>query len=302
MPRAWSSTPRPTRRKPPNTPVRSTSRPVPTPPAIRRRARRTPGYTDTQSFTISCPDLDLALVDATCSTGANGSVTLALSGLVEGESYDWFVDETAGTLVADAATADIPITGLAPGNHIAYVEWNGERGMYDWRAFAIEPCQPAIALTVTACTTPGGTGSVGVALSNLVDGVTYTVTGPGGAPQELIADSSGTANVSYAAVAAGTSATVTVSGTWTVDVPYEEPPYIGGGDFVPLDSVVLAASADATIDPCPVPSSAGPTLAASGVDPTPPLFGGLVLLVLGAAMLLFGARRRSREARSDEIG
>jgi hypothetical protein len=256
-----------------------------------------PRYTDSQDFTISCPDLDVALVDATCSTGANGSVTFALSGLIEGESHDWFVGETTGTLTADAATADIPITGLAPGNYIAYAEWNGDGVMFDWRAFAIEPCQPAIAVTVTQCTAAGGTGSVGVALSDLVEGVVYTVTGPDGSTRELTADSTGAANLSYPGVAAGTTSVIAVGGTWTVEVPYEEPPYIGGGDFVPLETVALAATADVSLDPCPAAVVAGPTLAASGSDPIPPLSGGIALLVVGTAILVLGARRRARDAR-----
>ena len=65
---------------------------------------------------------------------------------------------------------------------------------------------------------------------------------------------------------------MTVEGTWTVDVPWEEPPWVGGGDFVPLETVALSAGADVTLDPCPASTPAKPaakpgaTLPAAGID------------------------------------
>ena len=173
--------------------------------------------------------------------------------MIPGETYHWFLDDApAGELTADATTGEIPISGLLPGNHIAYAEWVGDEPIYDWRAFAIEPCQPQVALTVTQCTTSGGTGTIGAALSSLVEGAVYTVTGPDGTTSDVVADASSVANLSYS-VPAGTMASVTAEGTWTVDEPYEEPPLLGGGDFTPLESVALAASAEAILLRGPVP-------------------------------------------------
>lgn len=254
---------------------------------------------DEASFTIgACSDLDVDLINPTCSTGDDGLITLVLSGLIVGESYDWSAGGFSGTLVAESDTVEIPLaSGSPPGNYIAYAEWNGDVLVYDWQAFAIEPCQPELAVTVTQCTVAGGTGTVDVALANLVHGVVYTVTGPDGSTQQATAQPSGVTNLTFPSIAAGTDSTVIVEGTWTVDQPYEEPPYVGGGDFVPLDTVALTASADVHLEPCPaavVPASSGTAgLPPTGTDPAGPVSSAVLLLGLGALTLLATARRRA---------
>ena len=256
---------------------------------------------DRQEFTIgACPDLDVALIDPTCSTGDDGLITLVLSGLVVGESYDWEAGGFQGTLVAEADTVQIPLaSGSPPGNYIAYAEWNGDGVMFDWRAFAIEPCQPVLAATVAQCTVSGGTASVHIALSNLVHGVAYTVTGPDSSTQQATAQPSGVTNLTFASLKPGTTGAISVEGVWTVDEPYEEPPYIGGGDFIPLETVVLATQADVTLDPCPAATAKpaakpGATLPAAGIDGVGPTILGAVTALTIGGLLLGAARRRNR--------
>ncbi len=258
---------------------------------------------DEQNFTIgACPDLNVDLVDPTCSTGDDGLITLVLSGLVVGEAYHWTAGGFSGSFVAESDTLEIPLSsGSPPGNYLAYAETVDDSPVYDWRAFAIEPCQPGLTVTVTQCTVAGGTGTVDVALANLVHGVVYTVTGPDGSIRQATAQPSGVTTLSFPSIPGGTHSTVTVAGTWTVDQPYEEPPYIGGGDFVPLDTVALTASADVTLDPCPaavVPASSGGTtgLPATGTDPVVPIGAALLLLGLGTAVLAISRRRTAVRA------
>ncbi len=261
------------------------------------------------SFTIgACLELDLS-VSPSCSTGADGSVMATFTGLIPGDEYTYFVEGTDTSryvpFTAAGETEEVVAGDLPPGNFYVYVQWNGstqQGGVYDWRAFAIQPCQPDLTVTVTQCTVAGGTGTVDVALANLVEGVVYTVTGPGGSTQQATAQPSGVTNLTFPSIAAGTSSTVTVEGTWTVDVPYEEPPFIGGGDFVPLDTVSLTASADVTLDPCPaavVPASSGGTtgLPATGTDPIVPIGAALLLLGLGAAVLTVSRHRATVRVR-----
>jgi hypothetical protein len=251
-------------------------------------------------FTIgACPDLDVALADPICSTGDDGTITLVLSGLVVGESFQWSAGGFSGSFVAEAETLEIPLaSGAPPGNYIAYAETSDESVMFDWRAYAIEPCQPQATAALTQCTVAGGTGAVDVALTDLVHGVVYTVTGPDGSTQNAVADPSGVTNLTFPSIVPGTSSTVVVSSSWTVDAPYEEPPFIGGGDFVPLDTVVLTASADTTLEPCPaaVTPAAGAApaaLAESGTDdPGSPLAAAIAMLAVGG-LVLAASRRRS---------
>ncbi|WP_448808674.1 hypothetical protein [Agromyces bauzanensis] len=252
---------------------------------------------DETTFMIgACLDLDVAIIDATCSHGDDGVMTLVLSGLVMEEEYRWEAAGFQGQFVADAETVQIPLaSGTPPGNYLAYAETVGESPVFDWRAFAIEPCQPDLTVTVTQCTVAGGTGTVDVALADLVHGVAYTVTGPDGSTQQATAQQSGVTNLTFPSIAGGTVSTVTVEGTWTVDEPYEEPPYIGGGDFVPLDTVSLTASAGVTLEPCPAVVPAGgkaPALPATGTgDPMGPMAAALALLALGGAAVAIGRRR-----------
>jgi hypothetical protein len=174
--------------------------------------------------------------------------------------------------------------------------------MFDWRGFAIEPCQPEITVEVTECTATGGTGSAVVTLSNLVAGVEYDVRvtdrgdaqgTPYGGAKTVTADADGTAQVSVSKLPPGQDFTVWVGGLWTT-IPWEEPPFLGGGgNFTPIESVDLVAQADFTVKPCPV-ATTKPALAATGVDGVVPLVAGaLVLLGLGGAALLITRRHRA---------
>lgn len=251
---------------------------------------------DEATFTIgACLDLNLDLIDPTCSTGDDGVITLVLSGLIVGESYDWWAGGFNGTFVAETDSVAIPLSsGSPPGNFIAYVQTTDDSPVYDWRAFSIEPCQPDLVVTVTQCTVIAGTGTVDVALSKLVHGVVYTVTGPDGSTQQATAQPSGVTELTFTGLKAGATYDVSVAGAWTVDEPYEEPPYIGGGDFAPLDTVELAASAEFTLVPCPVAAATStPGLAATGVDGVGPLVAAaIVFLGVGCAAVLAARRRR----------
>jgi hypothetical protein len=263
---------------------------------------------DEVTFTIgACLELDLS-VSTSCSTGADGSAMVTFTGLIPDDQYAYSVEGPATSVyvpfTASGDSEEVVVGDLPPGNFYVYVQWNEateQGGVYDWRAFAIEPCQPDLTVTVTQCTVAGGTGTVEVALANLVDGVVYTVTGPDGSTQQATAQPSGVTNLTFPAIAAGTDSTVTVEGTWTVDVPYEEPPFIGGGDFVPLDTVALTASTDVTLDPCPavvVPAGDDTTaLPATGADPALPIGTAILLLGLGAAVLAVSRRRAPVRAR-----
>jgi hypothetical protein len=90
---------------------------------------------------------------------------------------------------------------------------------------------------------------------------------------------------------------VWVDGVWVAE-PWEEPPYVGnGGNFTPLETVVLAATADFTRAPCPaapVPATVQPAaLAESGADGVGDLLAGSILLLgLGGALLSATRLRR----------
>jgi hypothetical protein len=254
---------------------------------------------DQRSFVIGpCSELDLALLNPTCSLGADGTVTLQLLGLIVGEEYSWWAGPVSGSSTAEADTAEIPISGLAPGNYEAYVQWVGEGGVYDWRAFAIEPCQPHLQVTVAQCTVAGGTGGAQVSVTGLLAGTAFTLTGPDGSSQPITGQAT---TVDFAGLASG-AYTVSVAGSWTAP-PYEEPPYIGGGDFLPLETVALTAAAEFTVDPCPVAvtTTSGetkPVLAASGLDGVSSLLAGGAASV-AAGCILFIWVRRSRAGLGD---
>lgn len=271
---------------------------------------------DRQSFTIgACPELDLS-VAASCSAGTDGAATVSITGLVEDESYRYDLVGPAGSsgsFVATDPDETVVVGDLPPGNSYVYVEWRpGDAAaaaapvpMFDWRAFAVEPCQPAIALEVTECIAPGGTGSALVTLSDLVAGVEYELAvtdvgdadgTPYGGVQVVTADESGTARHELTGLPAGRDFTARVDGAWTTD-PWVEPPFIGGGDFVPLESVLLTAAADFSLAPCPGPSvtpdePAKPAaLPATGVDGVGGLLAAGALLVLAGGLAILARRR-----------
>lgn len=269
-------------------------------------------------FTVgACPDLNLA-VTTSCSTGADGGAAVEFTGLVEGESYAYEVVGpvgSSGTFIATGSDETVVAGELPPGNYYAYVEWRpgdpaiaAPAPMFDWRGFAVEPCQPEIVLEVTECTAGGGTGSVLLTLSNLVAGVEYEVAvtdlgdaegEPYGGVELVIADESGIAELELAGLPPDHDFTVWVDGVWTTG-PWEEPPFIGGGDFTPLETVFLSVAADFGLAPCPVApvTPAGPSkpaaLPATGAgDVTGLAATGLLLLAMGGTVLLSrrGVRR-----------
>lgn len=245
---------------------------------------------DRQTFTIgACPDLDLS-VTTSCSTGADGAATIRFTGLVSGEEYAYSVEGidvsifetfTASEPIEEAVAGDLP-----PGNYYAYVELRGDGPMYDWRAFAVEPCQPELVPAVAQCSALGGDASLSVTASRLVGGVAYTITGPDGTTRQVAADASGSASASFPKLEPGSTGSVAISGTWAVDEPYEEPPFIGGGDFIPLDTVTLADEVHVAFDACAA------VLPRTGIDHIAPLStGGLLLAAAGVLLLLI--RRRT---------
>jgi hypothetical protein len=271
---------------------------------------------DVQTFTIGeCPDLGVSVTPLACSTDRTGEALLTLTGLASGIiTYDVQGPSFAvgGSLDEFGETEEIDLVGMPPGNYYAYVEWHPFAGegpppapVFDWVGFAIEPCQPVGEVEVTQCTVAGGTGSATVTLSTLVAGVEYAVwvTDAGaaegesyGEPQFVTGDSTGTASLTFGSLPGGRDYTVWVDGVWQAIPPWEEPPFIGnGGNFDPLESVVLATSADFSLQPCP----AAPVKPASTMTlpPTGPdgvggaLLAAVALLGLGGVALLLARRR-----------
>lgn len=275
-----------------------------------------PRARDSQTFTITCPDLELE-VTTTCSTGADGVATFAFAGLIEGEQYGYdVVGPDNAPLLSDGFEAGGPtdvvtLGSLPPGNYYVYAQWQPEVPTIatapvsgaDWRGFAVEPCQPVITVSVTQCAATGGTGSALVTLSDLVAGVEYDVRvtdagdpegTPYGGARTVTADEHGTAQLSVSKLPPGADFTVWATGLWST-TPWEEPPFIGnGGNFTPIETVDLLAQADFTAKPCPV------TLAATGVSGVGALVAGaLVLLGVGGATLFVARRRRGAAHESD---
>jgi len=273
---------------------------------------------DVQTFTIGeCPDLGVAVTPLACSTDPNGEALLTLTGLASGIiTFDVQGPNFAvgGSLDEFGETEEIDLVGMPPGNYYAYVEWHPFAGegpppapVFDWVGFAIEPCQPAIAVDVTECTSAGGTGALHVALSSLVDGVEYLVWvtdqgvtdgTPYGEVQTVTGDPTGTAQLDVSSLPGGRAYTVWVEGVWQAIPPWEEPPFVGGGNFTPLESVVLATSADFSLQACPaapVKPASTTTLPATGPDGVgAALLAAVALLGLGGAALLTTRRYKRR--------
>ena len=278
-------------------------------------------------FTIgACPDIGVAVEVTSCSTGRDGTVLLTLTGLVAGGTVVYDVEgpdfSVGGSLDEYAATEELDIVGMPPGNYYAYVEWQPLFGeppppfpVYDWVGFAIQPCQPDVTVAVTECSAVDGAGSALVTVSNLVAGVEYSVwiTDAGapdgtryGEPQTvngetMIADPAGGAQLTFSSLPGGRAYSVWIEGVWEAIPPWEEPPFLGnGGNFTPLGTVTLSADADLSTQPCPAapaaparPAATAPTtaLAATGMDD---LGGGLIaaMAMLGLGFAALTARRR----------
>ena len=260
---------------------------------------------DEQFFTIGvCPELDIMVTPGDCVIGDEGTATVTLTGLIVGESYSWEVTgedyAASGGFEATADTEVVTVEGLPPGNFIAYVEWDGEGDpAFDWVGFVIEPCQPMITVTVTECPAPGGTGSAHLTLSDLVEGVEYEVKvtdrgaadgTPYGGVHVVTGDASGNAQLQISSLPADHEYTAWVNGVF--ETMWEEPPFIGNGGFEPLESVMLSASVDFSLKPCPAAPITPAGLATTGTDGVGGMLAGsMLLLVLGGAAL-FAARRR----------
>jgi hypothetical protein len=263
-------------------------------------------------------DIGVEVTPLSCSTSRDGVTFVSFTNLIPGNQYLFDVEgpdfSVGGPFEAESDVEEREFVGMPPGNYYVLVEESfppeeETTPNYDWIAFAVEPCQPAIEVAVTQCTAAGGTGGLNVALSRLVTDVEYTVrvTDPGspdgttyGAPQVVAGDESAEASASFASLPGGRSYTVWVDGSWTAE-PYEEPPFIGGGNFVPLTTVDLTTSADFSLAACPaapVTSASSPTLPATGPDGVgPALLAGLLLAGSGAALLTLTLRRRVSAAR-----
>lgn len=76
-----------------------------------------------------CPELGIAVDQITCSADEDATAMLHLTGLIEGEEYDWSVEgpgdaeHSDGSFIADGPTRDLPLSGLAPGAYTATVIW-----------------------------------------------------------------------------------------------------------------------------------------------------------------------------------
>ncbi|MFE6256441.1 LPXTG cell wall anchor domain-containing protein [Agromyces sp. NPDC057865] len=264
-------------------------------------------------------DIGVEVTPLSCSTSRDGVTFVSFTNLIPGNQYLFDVEGPAFSVGAPfEAESDVEereFVGMPPGNYYVYVQESfppEEETVpnYDWIAFAVEPCQPAMEVAVTQCTVAGGTGGVDVTLSRLVAGVEYAVWvtdagdaggTPYGDPQIVTGDGFAEASASFASLPGGRSYTVWVDGTWTAE-PYEEPPFLGGGNFVPLTTVDLTTSADVSLAACPAapvtPASSPTTLPATGPDGTgPALLAGLLLAGSGAALLALSLRRRRAAAR-----
>ncbi|MGW4928435.1 hypothetical protein ACWEOH_04705 [Agromyces sp. NPDC004153] len=265
---------------------------------------------------VVAPDIGVTATPLSCSTDRDGITFVTFTGLIPGELYGFEVVgpdfSVAGPFEAESDVEEREFVGMPPGNYYVYIQEippdEESVPQFDWIAFAVEPCQPAVEIALTQCTSAGGTGTAAVSLSRLVTGVEYTVWitdagDPGGSPygdpQVVTGDEFAEASASFASLPGGRSYTVWVDGVRNAD-PYEEPPFVGGGNFVPLETVDLTTSADFSLAACPAAPAtpAAPasttTLPATGPDGIGGLLAGAILLLALGGALAFGSRRALR--------
>ncbi|WP_448808671.1 hypothetical protein [Agromyces bauzanensis] len=249
---------------------------------------------DEQSFTIEeC--LAVEAVATGCSLGDDGTALVSLSGLIVDEDYDWSLMgdgvDIADTLTAPSESLDVPFGDLPPGSYTFTITWTGNEEVTATATFFVEPCQPVISVVVTECPAYGGEGSALLKLSNLVEGVEYDVwvTAKGDehgtvydGVKTVTGDATHVAEVDVSPLAAGKDYTAWVHAVWA------------DSD----DEFELHASADFSLKPCPAAPAKPVTpagLAVTGTsDPTGPIAAALLLLGLGGAALVAGARREGR--------
>lgn len=248
---------------------------------------------DSAEFTIDdC--LDVGAMATGCSLGYDGTALVSLTGLTPGMEYTWVLvgdDYEIGGMLSDEVTGeslDVPFTDLPPGNYVFAIWEDSESGYYVEASFFVEPCPPDVTVVVTDCTAYGHDGSATLKLHDLVEGVEYQVwvvdaDGTVYGEMTIVGDSTHMAEVEVASLPAGRDYTAMVSGEWM-------PP---GGTSVwgPVNSVVLEASADFSLKPCP-PAPKPAALAASGLEGTGGLLTtALILFGLGGAALAVRSRR-----------
>jgi len=268
-------------------------------------------HSTSTTFTIGpCPVLGVT-AQPTCSLGETGTATITVTGILEKTHYEWWVK---GDGFSDSGSYSEPfdVSGLAPGAYTVKIKaWHYDRDGYDWvwakTSFTVAPCAPTIAVHVTQCSVPGGTASVLIELGDLVAGVEYEVKvtdqgSPGGTPyggvHSVTGSPDGTAQITVSGLPVGKSFTAWVNGTW----PGQQAEALR---VRPVDPVDLAAHADLSTEPCPVPPPTPPapadpaslvftggTLAATGSESAPLLGLGLVGIGLGGVVLAASAIRR----------
>ncbi|MGX5696953.1 hypothetical protein ACWKWP_12200, partial [Agromyces soli] len=179
----------------------------------------------------ACPDLDVTATATRCSTGSDGAATVGVTGLIVGAQYRSALSgggiEFSADSVAESESSSSDLPSLPPGNYTLWVQWlpgpdeTADPTAFDWAAFAVEPCQPSIAVAVAQCTVAGGTAGGTATLSQLVAGVEYTVgaydaAAPDGAPLAepvtAMGDATGAATVDLGALPPGRDVVVRVDG------------------------------------------------------------------------------------------
>jgi hypothetical protein len=257
---------------------------------------------ETVDFTVDVCPLAVAAAATGCSVGDNGTAVVSLSGLVEGEEYDWELNgddyALADTLVAPSEALDVPFGDLPPGNYEFVIVWTEDSSVSASATFFVEPCPPDITVVVKECPAYGGEGGAVVKLSNLVEGLTYEVWIKDrydnavvyGVVHTVVGDATHMAEVDVSPLPAGKDYTVWVYAPWM--------PPGGTSEWGDVNWFDLSASAHFTLKPCPAKPATPVTpvkpagLAATGVnDPMGPISAALLLLGLGGAALVARARR-----------
>lgn len=258
---------------------------------------------DTIDFTVDeCPPpgLDVTAQATGCSLGDDGTALVSLTGLVEGEEYDWQLNgddyALADTLVAPSESLDVPFGDLPPGNYTFAIEWAEDDSVFAWATFFVEPCPPDITVHMKECPAYGHDGSATVKLTDLVEGLTYEVwvvdRHDNGVVYDevksVVGDSSHMATVHFPSLPAGKDFTAWVYAAWM--------PPGGSSEWGEVDWFEVSASEHFSLKPCPAKphkpeKPAKPAaLASTGTDGVDGMLAAaLAMMGLGGAALI--ARR-----------